>query len=49
MGRNQRNPQAQTQTNSKCTIPFGHLSLTETTRIADTYSHNEKARYWQAN
>jgi len=45
MGRHQRNPQAQTQTKSNCTIPFGHPFLTETTRIADTHRPNEKARY----
>ncbi len=41
MGRNQRNPQAQTQTNSKCTIPFGH-PLPKTTRISDNHRLTKK-------
>ncbi len=45
MGRNQRNPQAQTQTKSNCTIPFGFPPQPETTRFAETHHLDEKAMH----
>ena len=40
---NPRHPQAQTETNSKCTIPFWPPSQPETTRNSENHHTNIKA------
>ncbi|MBO7494081.1 MAG: hypothetical protein J6T87_08060 [Bacteroidales bacterium] len=43
--RKQRNPQAQTQPYSKCTIPFGLPPKSKTTHTSDTHRLNGKCRH----